>query len=85
MHIVTVERKHYKTITDLTLKGKHTFMDLLSLHVDFSQKPDLKTYSIPIFLKYKIKILHHWRGKCSCGVVDNEQKTDKRCGVAFRP
>lgn len=57
-------------------------MYLLSLHVDFSQIPDLKTYSTPIILKYKIKILHHCRGQCSCGVVDDEQKTDKRCGVA---
>lgn len=47
MHIVTLERKRYKTITDLTVKGKHTFMFLLSLHVDFSQIPDLKTCSTP--------------------------------------
>lgn len=67
MHIVTLERKRYKTITDLTVKGKHTFMFLLSLHMDFSQIPDLKTCSTPIIWKYIIKTLHRCRGKCSCG------------------
>lgn len=36
MHIVTLERKHYQTITDLTVKGTHTFMYLLSLQLGFS-------------------------------------------------